>query len=203
MADPVLRSIVRKRTVSIPRPNKKPWTAHSTDGLLGQYSGIEGVKTGYTSASGYCFVGAAKRGDIELLGVVMGTASNAERFGQMRKLLDWGFAHCHMRLLVSMDTTMGSVPVESFPSQAVTVHAASEASAALLDTGGPIETSVTLQTAVAAPVSRGQQLGTVEVSRGGVRLATVPLLADADVTVDPLLARILATWALPALEAAR
>jgi D-alanyl-D-alanine carboxypeptidase (penicillin-binding protein 5/6) len=181
MADPVLRSIVRKKTVAVPRPHKKTRIFKSTDLLLGHYGGIEGVKTGYTSTAGFCFVGAAKRGGVELLGVVLHTKSLVARFSQMRTLLDWGFAHCHMRLLVSADATMGVVAVEGQPLHPVTVHAARETSAALFDVGGPLETTVTLPATVAAPVVRGQQLGTVAVSRDGVLLARVTLLADGDV----------------------
>jgi D-alanyl-D-alanine carboxypeptidase (penicillin-binding protein 5/6) len=196
MADPVLRSIVSKRSVTVTRRNKKTVTYKSTDALLGHYTGMEGVKTGYTSASGYCFVGAAKRGGVELLGVVMHTKSNADRFGQMRKLLDWGFKHCHMRLLVSADATMGAVAVDGAATQMVTLHAARETSAALLD-GGTIETSVSLPATVTAPVTRGQQLGTVRVSRDGVLVVSVPLLADADVPAAPLLPEVFAAWGVP------
>ena len=190
MADPVLRSIVAKKSVLVVRPHRVTRTYKSTNLLFGHYSGIEGVKTGYTSRSMFCFVSAAKRGDVELLGVVLGAKTLSQRFAQMRTLLDWGFAHCHMRLLVSADTTMGVVTVEGESPQSVTVHAARETSAALFDEGGPLETTVTLPTSVAGPVVRGQQLGTVQVSRGGVLLVTVPLLADADLVGQTVSQRI-------------
>jgi len=190
MADPVLRSIVAKKSVLVVRPHRVTRTYKSTNLLFGHYSGIEGVKTGYTSRSMFCFVSAAKRGDVELLGVVLGAKTLSQRFAQMRTLLDWGFAHCHMRLLVSADTTMGVVTVEGESPQSVTVHAARETSAALFDEGGPLETTVTLPASVAGPVVRGQQLGTVQVSRGGVLLVTVPLLADADLVGQTVSQRI-------------
>ncbi len=188
MADPVLRTIVGKRSVTVPRPHNRTKTYASTDLLMGHYAGIEGVKTGYTSASGYCFVGAAKRGGVELLGVVLHTKSLAQRFAQMRTLLDWGFAHVHMRLLVAADTRFGPVAVEGQSGVAVSVRAAREASAALFDQGGALETSVSLPASVAGPIARGQQLGTVRVSRDGVLLVTVPLVADSE-SAAPMLAR--------------
>jgi D-alanyl-D-alanine carboxypeptidase (penicillin-binding protein 5/6) len=93
LADPILAPIVRTRSVVVPRPGHKARTFASTDLLLGHYTGIVGVKTGFTNPAGYCFVGAAKRGSVELVGVVLGTKSLAARFAQMRVLLDWGFAH--------------------------------------------------------------------------------------------------------------
>lgn len=183
MADPVLRAIVRKRSVVVPRPGHKTRTYRSTDLLLGRYAGIEGVKTGFTNPAGYCFIGAAKRGGVELMGVVLGATSNAGRFSEMRKLLDWGFAHVHAKTLVSRDVTMGVVPVDGGSASSVTVHAADAVTRALLD-GTALDTTVSLSPTVTAPVSAGQRLGTVEVGRRGATLAVVPLLADADVAAQ-------------------
>jgi len=72
----VLRGIVNMRRVQVPRGKSYEWYS-TTDELLGAYPGIEGVKTGYTDAAGYCFVGAAKRHGVELLGVV--SAARLER----------------------------------------------------------------------------------------------------------------------------
>lgn len=186
MADPVLRSIVRMKSVVVPRPKHKSRVFKSTDHLLGVYAGIEGVKTGFTNPAGYCFIGAALRGKVELLGVVLGAKSNPGRFSEMRKLLDWGFAHTHMQTLVSQDVTMGVVAVEGSSVTSVTVHVAQTVTRALLD-GAPLETTVTLPATVTAPVVAGQQLGTVAVGRGGVTLATFPLLADEGAPASPTL----------------
>jgi len=185
MADPFLRKTVLMRSVKLPRPHKKSRTLKATDQLLGHYRGIEGVKTGFTYAAGYCFVGAAKRGNLELVGVVLGAKSNASRFKQMRKLLDWGFKHYSMRRLVSKTTTMGVVPVSGGTTSTVTVHASREASMALLKTGPATTREIELPP-VQAPIKRGQQLGVVKVKQEGKTLVTVALLADSSVaTVAP------------------
>ena len=59
--------------------------------LLGVYRGMDGLKTGYTRASGYNLVASARRGDRRLIGVVMGSASAAQRNQAMKHLLDSGF----------------------------------------------------------------------------------------------------------------
>ena len=195
MADPVLRAIVLKRSVLVPRPKHKARRFKSTDLLLGHYAGIEGVKTGFTNPAGYCFIGAARRGDVELMGVVLGAKSLSGRFAEMRRLLDWGFAHTHLQTMVSAEVTMGVVPVEGDLGRSVSVRAAATVTRVMLD--GPFETTVTLPPTVAAPVSRGQRLGTIEVGRNGVTLAVVPLLADADVALPPALPDLLVmvpTW---------
>ncbi|MFC0560265.1 D-alanyl-D-alanine carboxypeptidase family protein [Halalkalibacter alkalisediminis] len=55
------------------------------------YDGIDGLKTGYTSAAGNAFTGTAKRNGMRLITVVMRTNSRDDRFNETRKLLDHGF----------------------------------------------------------------------------------------------------------------
>ena len=59
--------------------------------LLGAYPGADGIKTGFTVASGYNLVASAKRGGTRLIGAVMGARSSAARDALMMRLLDEGF----------------------------------------------------------------------------------------------------------------
>jgi D-alanyl-D-alanine carboxypeptidase len=61
------------------------------DHMLVAYDGADGLKTGYTIASGHNLVTSAVRGQIRLIGVVMGARSNTERDAHMASLLDDGF----------------------------------------------------------------------------------------------------------------
>jgi len=146
---------------------------------------MEGTKTGYTRASGFCFVGSAKRGGVELLGVVLGAKSNPGRFSEMRKLLDWGFAHCHVRALLSKGATMAVVPVTSGVATSVAVCTTRSVSMALFDGGGPVTTRLTLPASVTATVTLGQELGTAEVYEGGSMIASAALVAASAVPAAP------------------
>lgn len=61
------------------------------DNLLHSYPGADGMKTGYTEASGHNLVTSAMRGGVRLIGVVMGAATNGERDIHMAALLNHGF----------------------------------------------------------------------------------------------------------------
>jgi D-alanyl-D-alanine carboxypeptidase len=61
------------------------------DHLLQTYPGADGIKTGYIEASGFNLVTSAVRGDVRLIGVVMGAAHPGERDLHMAALLDQGF----------------------------------------------------------------------------------------------------------------
>jgi D-alanyl-D-alanine carboxypeptidase len=61
------------------------------DRMLQRYPGADGMKTGYTDASGCNLVTSAMRGDVRLVGVVLGTSTGNERDMHMASLLDAGF----------------------------------------------------------------------------------------------------------------
>jgi D-alanyl-D-alanine carboxypeptidase len=61
------------------------------DRMLQSYPGADGMKTGYTEASGHNLVTSAVHSGVRLIGVVLGAGSNPERDAHMATLLDQGF----------------------------------------------------------------------------------------------------------------
>lgn len=69
--------------------------------LLADYEGTDGIKTGYTSDSGFNLVASAVRGGVRLVGVVLGGGSAAERNEHMASLLDRGFTQMDVPVMVA------------------------------------------------------------------------------------------------------
>ena len=96
MKDERFRAIVAKPTYDMPDTNMRParTLVGGTSILKAEdsyyYSSATGIKTGFTNAAGYCFVGSGKRGGIELISVVLYT-SKAGRWTDTKKLLEYGF----------------------------------------------------------------------------------------------------------------
>lgn len=65
---------------------------HNTNGLVGRYSGISGMKTGFTCPSGFNVVAVANRGGRTLIAIVLGAVSGTERTVKAAQLLDDGFS---------------------------------------------------------------------------------------------------------------
>ena len=59
--------------------------------LLWLDSSVDGVKTGFTDAAGYCLISSARRDGRRLLSVVLGTKSDSMRAQESLKLLNYGF----------------------------------------------------------------------------------------------------------------
>ena len=149
----------------------------NTNKLVRFYSGATGLKTGFTARAGYCLSASAQRDGMELVAVVMGCETSAQRFSACKSMLDYGFANY---ALVSPQIAGGlEVPVKLGTEGAVCA-VPGEAVELLIDKGqrDMVTTDITLAESLTAPVSRGQRLGTLTVRAGEQILAEVPLVAE-------------------------
>ena len=69
------------------------FTLTNTNRLVRYYDGCNGLKTGSTDKAGYCLSATAKRGNMQLIAVIMGADSRDARNAAARELLDYGFAN--------------------------------------------------------------------------------------------------------------
>ena len=147
----------------------------NTNKLVRFYSGATGLKTGFTSQAGYCLSASAQREGMELIAVVMGAETSQERFAACKSMLDYGFANF---ALVAPETPEGEVQVKLGASGTVAA-VPGENVQLLVDKAqrGDVTVEVTLDESVAAPVSRGQRIGTMTVRSGQQILAQVPMVA--------------------------
>ena len=94
MKNPEFRNLVnnRKSVIHWTSPAGRTYKSETTNELLGNYSGANGIKTGWTNAARGCVAASAKRGDVELIAIVMKSKDHDTRFADARKLLDFGFS---------------------------------------------------------------------------------------------------------------
>lgn len=93
------------------------------DHLLNWYPGADGMKTGYTDASGCNLVTSALDGGVRLVGVVLGASTGAERDAHMAVLLDQGFGE----MGVTIDRRRGTQVASRGPVLVTAAHAATVA----------------------------------------------------------------------------
>jgi D-alanyl-D-alanine carboxypeptidase (penicillin-binding protein 5/6) len=93
LSNPLFRQVVGTATYSLPATaTHQAYTWTNTNHLLTTYQGAIGVKTGTTPQAGYCLVFAATRNGHTLLGVVLDSTSNDQRYQDTTALLNWGFS---------------------------------------------------------------------------------------------------------------
>ena len=151
----------------------------NTNKLVRFYPGATGLKTGFTQKAGYCLSATAQRDGMELVAVVMGAESSKDRFNACKQLLDYGFANY---ALVAPELQAGSVPVKLGVADSVAAVPREDVKL-LVDKAqrNEVHIQTELEDSVAAPVSKGQKLGTMTVSVGQQVIAQIPLLAAEDV----------------------
>ena len=149
----------------------------NTNKLIRFYQGATGLKTGFTSGAGYCLSATAQRDGMELIAVVMGADTSANRNAACKQLLDYGFAN----YAVINPTLEDAQPIPVKLGKADTV------SAILGETGGillekmqksSVSMELSVEESVTAPVSQGQRLGKLTVKSGDQILREIPLVAS-------------------------
>ena len=148
----------------------------NTNKLVRFYPGATGLKTGFTSSAGYCLSATAERNGLGLIAVVMGAKTSQERFAGCKSMLDYGFAN--FSLVRPEIPGENSVNVKLGTEKSVTAVPAEEVKF-LLDKGqvDQVTTQILLEETIAAPVSKGQKIGTLTVRVGEQVLAQVPMVA--------------------------
>ncbi len=165
--------------------------------LLGRDPTVDGMKTGYTDAAGYCLVASAMRempnGKRRLVSVVLGTNSREARAAESQKLLNWGFQAWDAVRLFEAGKPVVTVPVW----KGKLPEAQLGAPGALFVTvpkgeGDKLKTQVERTDPLLAPLTQGQQVGQIKVSTaGGTPVATVPLVVMQPVELAGIVSR---TW---------
>jgi D-alanyl-D-alanine carboxypeptidase (penicillin-binding protein 5/6) len=151
---------------------------------------VDGMKTGYTEAAGYCLVSSGKRGERRLISVVLGAASEAGRAVESQKLLNHGF-----RSYDSVRLYPGRQPVitlEVFMGRSNSVGAGFLADLHLAlprGQGEKLKARVESMQPLLAPIQAGQTIGTLKLTLDGAPYREIPVVALESVPVAGVLGR--------------
>ena len=156
----------------------------NTNKLIRFYPGATGLKTGSTDSALYCLSATAEKEGMELIAVILGAPSSADRFNGAKALLNYGFAS------YALVTTAPSEPLVPIPvtlGTQGTVMPAIEGDRQLLlpkEEAGTVTTTLDLPDEIPAPVKAGQALGHLTILVNGEKRSELPLVAGE--TVDRL-----------------
>ena len=146
--------------------------------LLWKDKSVDGLKTGHTEAAGYCLVSSAKRDDMRLVSVVMGTSSMKSREEESLKLLNYGFRFFETHKLYSAGDTLSTAKVWKGDADKLAVGIKKDLFITIpRNQYDKLEASIQLNSQITAPISEGQQLGSLIISLSGNNVAEQPLVA--------------------------
>jgi D-alanyl-D-alanine carboxypeptidase (penicillin-binding protein 5/6) len=174
------RRTVAREQVTL-RSGARPRTLENRNRLV-RLPVVTGVKTGHTQQAGYVLIGSGRKRGITLITAVLGAPSESARESDTRKLLAWAF-QLYQRV-------RAIPPGEVLARAAIRYRRGAELALVVGDTGRRFvirrgtrlrRCGLRVPADVEGPVRRGQKLGEVDVCRGDDKLATLPVVASADV----------------------
>lgn len=163
----------------------------NTNKLL-SYDGITGLKTGTTDNAGYCFTATAKRGDMELIAVVLGAQTDEARFEIAEQLLDYGFEGFRMFVPEYDREQLKDISVSGGVEK--TVPIAPETGQQCLvprDGGKEIKYLYDIRSELKAPVNKGDSAGKIIVLLGDDTLFVTQVTASASVEEQTFLVSLM------------
>ncbi len=150
--------------------------------LLFRDDSVDGVKTGYTEAAGYCLVTSAKRGDMRLTSVVMGTDSTESRSSASQSLLNYGFRFFESHRLYDKHHTLSQVRVWMGAQSELPVGPAQDVYVTIARRQyDKLSPRMELDPKITAPIAKGRQVGRILIDLEGTTVAEVPLIALKDI----------------------
>lgn len=185
MKNKTFRKLVSSEKYTIPATNMSDERIlRSTNPCLGLYEGTTGIKTGTTSVAGYCFCGAAKKDDTELIVVNLNSKEDL-RFSETIKLWDYGFSKYYTYKAADGKTEIDDVKVKRGDLRSVQVGASEDLDVTLnksydsknITTGYELDSKE-----LKAPIKKGTKVGTLTAyNESKEAVASVPL-----VTLEPV-----------------
>ncbi len=146
--------------------------------LLWLDSTVDGMKTGYTEAAGYCMIASSVRGPRRLISVVLGATSEPARVQESQKLLNWGYLFFDALKLYAKEQPAKRIEVWKGASPEVPAGFVADVYVTVpKGQGDKVKAELVSQQPLLAPIVKGQRLGVLRVSMDGKPLAETPLLA--------------------------
>jgi D-alanyl-D-alanine carboxypeptidase (penicillin-binding protein 5/6) len=153
-------------------------TQHNRNALLSRDLGVDGMKTGFTDAAGYCIVSSAMRGGMRLIAVVMGAKSPKIRNDGAQALLQYGFANYETHRLYAAGETVGAVRVWGGTPETTPLGLERDLFVTIpRGTYAALAATTDLTAQVIAPLREGARVGEMKISLEGNPLASLPLIA--------------------------
>jgi len=149
--------------------------------LLYRDPSVDGLKTGFTDAAGYCLIATSKRsfpnGERRLVSVVLGAASAEARASESQKLLNWGFSAFDAVKLFDANQAVVSPPVWKGTAPTAKLGSANAVFVTVpKGEGGKLKTETARTDPLVAPLAKGQAVGTIKVSSSAGPVTEIPLV---------------------------
>lgn len=159
--------------------------------LLWRDKSVDGIKTGHTENAGYCLAASAKRNNMRLISVVMGTRSEQARAEASQSLLNYGFRFFETHRLYGAGDTLNKARVWQGDKEQLALGLQQDLYVTIpRNQYKNLKAEMVLDKNLEAPVNKGRKVGKVTVTLAGEKFTEVPLVALHDVASGGIWRRI-------------
>lgn len=164
------------------KDSDNPFWLVNTNKLVRYYSGVDGLKTGFTNEAGYCLTATAKRDNMRLITVVMNEPSPEVRSSETAKMLDYGFNLYMVKNIVDENTIVQKAKVE-LGKQLETNIVANE-TITILSKKSEENRNITYEAKInklKAPIKKGDVIGKIDIIEDGKILSSIDATVESDI----------------------
>lgn len=153
-------------------------TQHNRNKLLWRDNTVDGLKTGHTEEAGFCLSASAMRDDMRLIAVVLGTNSENARAQEIQKMFNFGFRFFETHQLYAADEAITQTKVWKGETDQLNLGLVQPLSITVpRGRYKDLQASTNIQQPVVAPITKGTELGEVEIRLGDEVVAQQRLVA--------------------------
>lgn len=155
--------------------------------LVHQNIGVDGLAMGFSEGYGYSVVATVERGGIRLFLAMGGLKTDKERAEEARRVLDWGLTNFHKQVVFRKGDLIAEAPVFGGDAGRVPLLAGEDVDIYVPnDNPERVRARITYRWPLKAPVTRGQQIGTLVISLGERPVRNIAVHASTDVGTGTL-----------------
>jgi D-alanyl-D-alanine carboxypeptidase (penicillin-binding protein 5/6) len=153
-------------------------TQYNRNKLLWRNNDVDGIKTGHTESAGYCLVTSAKRDDMRLITVVLGTRSEEIRVTESQKLLTYGFRFFETHRLYAANEPLTTARIWKGTQKELPLGLVEDLHLTIpKGQYNKLDASMSINARITAPAQKGTIFGSVDVRLGDEQYATRQLIA--------------------------
>ena len=154
---------------------RKLWLVN-TNKLVRFKEGVDGLKTGYTKAAGYCLTATMKNNNMRVIATVMGEPDSNTRNSEVSSLLDYAYSTVGMKMIVKKDTVVDTIVIPKANVDKVEIVPIDDVNVLYKKLDGDINPTYEIKlNDIKVPIKKGDIVGKLYVRNNGKLMNTTNL----------------------------
>lgn len=150
---------------TIRHKNGKSLWLVNTNSLIKFYSGLDGLKTGFTDKAGYCLTGTMKRNDMRLITVVMHAETKEDRNTDTINMMEYAYSMYNKKTLVSSENYLGNMFIDNAKSRKVKYYLEKDVNVIVDKNTREVNYKYDIELDnIKAPLKKGDKIGTLKLN---------------------------------------